>query len=831
MALLTRSDRHHAKGKRDASDEDAATSDGIRIDDEPADNHDRKPDDLLRDDEQHDDGFDDDLDETTVYVHSPLLAARLLAYTVIFGLLVASVRFLERTFDGFTSDLVDAVAALSASLAPAVEGYVMAASISVVAVSVITAFARRLPRLALVVLAAAVVAFVVELIGFHAFVDDRFLSTNAQFVLAFTAAAVAVTIVMSDEMRPSALRLCRLAVLPVALVSIAWTRASASAELLAIVGGAVIGAGVGLVGGTPSQAPSGRAVARALARAGLSTDYVLPSSADARASVPFIARTVTGNRVFVKTHTSEQRSADLLYRVWRALRLRRPGDERPESSLRRAVEHEAFVATRAAAIGVRTPKLVTLGRMNHEGVFAAYQAIDGRTFEEIGSDLTPANLREAWSMMQVMHRSGIAHRDLRAANVLVDDDGDVWFVDFGVAELAASELQLRLDMVELLASTAAVVGVDRAVEAAIDVLGPRVIADAIPLLQPAALCAATRQQIDKDELKRLRHVLVDKAHVPEPAKPHLERVRPRTVVTVVAVGVALWVLLPQIARSGDLWTRVTQAHLGWVAVAMLASFMTYVATAISLMGACPSDVRFLPTLVAQVACSFTNRITPGNVGGMALNVRFLTSEGASTTTAMASVGLSSLAGGIAHAVLIVFAVAWAGSEGFKGVSMPEPRTIAITGGIVVAVVGFGLAIPKLREFLRGRVRSQLRQSMSEMAELAGQPLKLVMLFGGSTAVTVANTVALYAGVRAFGVAPAVATVAVVYLAGSAVGSAAPTPSGLGALEAAVVAGLVATAVPESAAVAGVLLFRLATFWIPILPGWLCFVGLQRAERI
>jgi undecaprenyl-diphosphatase len=821
MTLLTR-------GERPSPKEDKATeppADDVAVVDDATDA--QEPDDADKAWE-HD---EDDVDSTTTYVHSPQLAARLVAYVVLFGLLALAARTLERTLDGLNLDLIDAVAALPSSLAPAIEGYVITAAVSIIGVALVTTIAKQLLRFTLVVAAAAVTAFVLEHLGFHLFVDDRNTTPNAGIILSVTAAAVAVMIVMSDEMRPNALRLCRLALLPAAIISVAWTRVSASAELLAITGGALVGSGIGLLGGTPSRAPSGKAVERALERAGLSTESVVPSDADARASVPWIVRTATGSRVFVKTQTSEQRSADLLYRVWRALRLRKPGDERPESSLRRAVEHEAFVATRAAAVGVRTPRLVALGRIGTDGVFAGYQAIEGRTFDEVGSDLTPANLRSAWSMMQAMHRSGIAHRDLRAANLLLDDEDEVWIVDFGVAELAASDHQMRLDMVELLASTAAVVGIEEAVGPAFEVLGPNVLAEALPLLQRAALCAATRKAISKSELDTLRRTVIDKAHVPEPEKPHLERIRPKTVLTIVALGIALWVLLPQVAKSGDLWGRVTQAQLGWVGVALLASFVTYVATAVSLMGACPTDVRFLPTLTAQVACSFTNRITPGNVGGMALNVRFLTSEGASTGTAVASVGLSSLAGGIAHGVLIVFAVAWAGSAGFGGLSLPEPKTIAITGGIVVAVVALGLAIPHTRRFLKGRARSQVRQSMAEMAELAHQPVKLVMLFGGSAMVTIANTMALYAGVRAFGVAPALATVAVVYLAGSAVGSAAPTPSGLGALEAAVVAGLVATAVPESAAVAGVLLFRLATFWIPILPGWLCFLGLQRADKI
>ena len=43
----------------------------------------------------------------------------------------------------------------------------------------------------------------------------------------------------------------------------------------------------------------------------------------------------------------------------------------------------------------------------------------------------------------------------------------------------------------------------------------------------------------------------------------------------------------------------------------------------------------------------------------------------------------------------------------------------------------------------------------------------------------------------------------------------------------IVAGLTAVGVAHGPAIAGVLAFRLVTYWIPILPGWLTFRSLQK----
>jgi len=97
--------------------------------------------------------------------------------------------------------------------------------------------------------------------------------------------------------------------------------------------------------------------------------------------------------------------------------------------------------------------------------------------------------------------------------------------------------------------------------------------------------------------------------------------------------------------------------------------------------------------------------------------------------------------------------------------------------------------------------------------------------------TLSYIVCLYLCTRAFGGDLSLATVGAVYLLGAAVAAAAPTPGGLGALEAAVIAGLVAAGMPHTIAVPAVFLYRLATFWLPTLPGWAAFTWLRRSEYV
>jgi uncharacterized protein (TIRG00374 family) len=84
---------------------------------------------------------------------------------------------------------------------------------------------------------------------------------------------------------------------------------------------------------------------------------------------------------------------------------------------------------------------------------------------------------------------------------------------------------------------------------------------------------------------------------------------------------------------------------------------------------------------------------------------------------------------------------------------------------------------------------------------------------------------------AFHVKISPAQAALVYLGGAVVSAASPTPGGLGAMEAALVAGLTHIGIGDGKAVASVLTFRLLTYWLPILPGYLSLRHLRRAQLL
>ncbi|MER7227391.1 lysylphosphatidylglycerol synthase domain-containing protein [Streptomyces rubradiris] len=342
-----------------------------------------------------------------------------------------------------------------------------------------------------------------------------------------------------------------------------------------------------------------------------------------------------------------------------------------------------------------------------------------------------------------------------------------------------------------------------------------------------AIDEAVEEAREEDLLTQIRHqVLRIRPQAPvEPAR--LERIRPRTLISFIAGAIGAYYLLSQLTHI-EFGTLFAQAQWGWVAAAVLFSALSYVAAAMALLGFVPERVPFPRTVAAQVAGSFVKIVAPAAVGGVALNTRFLQRAGVRPGLAVASVGASQLFGLGCHILMLLSFGYLTGTE--KTPSLSPSRTV-IAGLLTVAVLVLVVtSVPFLRKFVVTRVRSLFAGVVPRMLDVLQRPQKLITGIGGMLLLTACFVMCLDASIRAFGdgsVSLSIASVAVVFLAGNALGSAAPTPGGVGAVEATLTVGLIAVGLPKEVAAPAVLLFRLLTLWLPVLPGWLAFNHLTR----
>jgi undecaprenyl-diphosphatase len=605
---------------------------------------------------------------------------------------------------------------------------------------------------------------------------------------------------------------------------------------VAVVLGWMCGLGVLYAFGSANRRPNGSSVVNGLRVARIDPVRLEMLGRSVRGSTIYRADLRGGGSRFVKVFDEDQRDTDVLVQAYRWIRLRDAADVRPFSNLRRTVEHEAMMSLAVANDGVPTARMYGVATVDPDAMLLAFDHVDGPQLAGMGADVIGDDLlRELWEIHLRLRNNRIAHRELRLDHFLLPPGGPATLVDFSFGELAATDELLRSDAAELLCSTAVEVGAERAVAAAVDVIGIDLLADTSTRLQPLALSRETRRRIAEQDalLGEVQAEVQRVADLEEVTYEALARIKPRTLVSGVVLVIAFYALLPRLAEVSDIGAVLSQAHWVWILPMLVLMAGTWVGAGVSVVGSVPDRVAFFPMLRAQVAASFVDLLAPAALGGMALNTRFLQKKGVDSAVAVAGVGLNAVAGLVAHVVILGMFLVWAGSSGSAvsdtgtSIDAPSARTTFVILGVLLACIAAAWAVPTTRKLARTRLVPLLRDAGRGLVDLARKPRKLIALFGGSAIITLGFYGALLCSVEAFGGGLTPAQIGVAYLIASTVTIVAPTPGALGALEAALIAAFQRLGLDPDVAVGSVFLFRAATFWLPVLPGWLMFEWMKR----
>ena len=527
----------------------------------------------------------------------------------------------------------------------------------------------------------------------------------------------------------------------------------------------------------------------------------------------------------------DQQAAGTFYRLYRWIRVQGQVSRTAPLSVDRTVERRALLSYATEDAGVPTPRLRTLVRVGPDAAVLAYEHCEGTTLAQRNPGCTDAELGRIWDAVTRLHAHHVTHRALTADRIMFTADGQVMLLDPGDGDVAASDLQIRLDLAQLIAELALYVGPEKSAKLAVEKVGANELVTVLPLLQPVALVRSTRHALRRrrDVLPAVRKTLLAAVPGGEVMPVQLERIRPRTLVTLVASVAAVYLLAGELAQASLGQRCCGSADWRWGLAALALSAVTYVGATLSLSGFVAERLSFVRTLLVQLASSFVTLVTPAAVGGVALNVRYLQRRKIPAPVAVASVGVSQVVAFVLHILLLVVFAAIAGT----GDQEPDQAADVglLRGGRARRAGRRGARRPRRAATGAGAPVADLRPGAAAAAR--GRAASAQARRGHRRRAAAEPHVHLVPGRVRRGVRRSVpfAKIGFVYLTGSALGSIIPTPGGLGAVEAALTAGLTAAGVPGAVAVSAVLLFRLLTFWLPVPLGWVALNYLERRQDL
>jgi undecaprenyl-diphosphatase len=643
-----------------------------------------------------------------------------------------------------------------------------------------------------------------------------------RFPMVRLSVAVATVLVASPHLARPTRRFGEALVALLALSSLYLSRGFPTDLVAAIVLGWGVAHAVEWVFGTPVGRPARSQVDDALTKLGVPVvDLHLTSEQPLGRAVFVGDRIDGGGLVRVVALGRDEADAQLLSRAWRYLAYR----DAPPSLLpsRRAqVEYEAYLMLLARDAGVDAPRVVVAGSSASLALLVVEEVAGTELYDLGASAVSDKLLDRLWAELRSLHAARVAHGKLDARHVLVDDT-DVRLVGFDFASGSARFRQTSGDVAQLLAATTAAVGAERAVAAAVRVVGKETVAAALPVLQPAALSGWThdalggRDHLD-DRLDELRRVGAEATGTDAPELRRLYRVQPRSLLMAVGALVGVGVLLSRVGDPVVFWDTVRNADWWFVALAFALGLGTDAAFGVTFLGNVPIRLPVWPSIELQSAMSFSNLAVPV-AADTALQVRFLQKNGLDLGSAVAAGGILSSVSEIIVQVGLLFLAIWLAPDSID-FGRIDTNQIVVLVLIGVLVVGVAMAVIFGVRRIRHRVLPPIRRALTTVWSAVKTPSRLALLIGGNVVAQCLYAASLLACVEAYGASINFWTLLALNIGISVIASLVPIPGGGTAVSAVGLAGMItAFGVPSAVASAAVLTHQLAVTYLPAIPGW------------
>ncbi len=301
-----------------------------------------------------------------------------------------------------------------------------------------------------------------------------------------------------------------------------------------------------------------------------------------------------------------------------------------------------------------------------------------------------------------------------------------------------------------------------------------------------------------------------------------------------AVTVPMIVMLAMRFRTevGARLSSVPVPTWPWLVACGLASSCFFLANGLALRSASGLPLRLRTAVAVQLAAAAANRVLPAGLGAIAVNARYLERQKLACSACLSAVAAIKIAFALAHVGGIALTAALVGGSGTQDTLSAPIRSVTANvgsgpalGGVALCLVGCVAAGTRPR--VRGRLGPALRSAGRHLTLLARSPRRTAVLLLSAAATKVTQIVALATCVWAFGGSISLLSVATIYLVGAVVAGAVPTAGNIGALEPALAIGLTAAGGDAVSMFAAVLVYRLISYWLPVLPGIAALTVLRR----
>ena len=538
-----------------------------------------------------------------------------------------------------------------------------------------------------------------------------------------------------------------------------------------------------------------------------------------------------GHDYVVSVLDDQKHSAGYFSQLWQWIRLNGVVVRRDRSA-QDAMHHHLAMLLGLRNIGLQTPSAYGVADAAESSILI----FDSNT-RLAPCDLqhmSDAQARDLLAYLSHANMRGYTHRRITPSTIALLDGATPVIAGWQNGDCASNAANMALDKVQLLALLCASIGVERSIAAARDIWGDATLIDIAPFVQKAAVPAATRAMPgwDKHLLGALRDRL--KTLLSEDADEPLEtvtlsRFSLRSFIALTLTIVAIAVIFTQL-RPDAMIQAIRNANPWWALLCMLFSMVAWMGTGLTLAAFMDKDKRHIfGIFCSQAASGFTAVSMPAGVGPAFVNLQFLRKSGYKNTSATAIMSAVVVSQALTTVALLLGIGIFSGRNTLSG--MVPTNTLIIAIAIVALVISLAMIIPPVRKKIITTYLPIVRSYARQLVEMLTKPKEFGIAIAGAIILNLAIGMGFWAALLAFGYRTNPIETMFIFILANTLGSAVPTPGGLGAIEAALTFAFSSVGVPAAVALSATLLYRICFYWLRIPLGALAMQWLNRHNLI
>lgn len=538
-----------------------------------------------------------------------------------------------------------------------------------------------------------------------------------------------------------------------------------------------------------------------------------------------------GKQYTVSVLDNQVHAAGYLNQVWQWLRLTGVSMRRDRSSVDAMHHHYAMILGLSNA-GLETPRVYGVADYGESSILVFHR--NRMPLECNQNTMSDHDMEAFMEYLTTAHHHGFTHRRITPETLSRMENGHPVIAGWHNGDYGSSAPNFALDKVQLLVLLATLNGNDRAIACARRTWGDEQLIDLAPFIQKAAIPASTRALPGWD-----KHVLTDlrtriSALAPQDVADSMEKVTLsrfslRSFIAIALLVVAVYVVFTQI-QPAEMIKAVRDANLAMALVCVALGFVAWLGSAITLGVFMDSDKRnTIGLYCSQMASGFTAVSMPAGVSPAFVNLQFLRKSGYRSTAATAVMSAVWAVQGGTTIVLLLTIGLFTGRNTLSG--MIPTNTLIMVIAIVALVVSAAMAIPPVRHLVTEKYLPVVKAYARNLVNVLARPKELALGIAGALVLNLATGLGFWAALMAFGYHTNPAETTFIFLLANTLGSAVPTPGGLGAVEAVLSVAFTAVGIPSSIAVSATLVYRIAFYWLRIPVGALAMKWLDMHNLI